>query len=470
MLQLPSSVLSTYASTSKGLVGLFGGFCVGAQLAFGIALSSLSVPKIQDSVIASRTTKLGLLPTKCVLSNGTVSFPYVAAMGYATIIFASLFCILRAKGFFSRPPSPPPESSASCSMDKDPRWKIWLWILLLLLCLIVMFVVGTYAFFYFACPDSPTAMSAFMSFWVRSLSVAERHFYSGCIAGSAYISTIKSYISTHGFQYSKLFVLAFTSHCICLYVVKAFTRFRGYVRAKATRFHPMMVEPLVVWSLAVAPVAILSSSKLSWILWIPYYYFSHWGDLVGVRWIGSAFLWVLSYLSPPKKLTDEEIFMITGSILIHTALNIPVALFRMTLDLIRRLLYPPNLCIFVILSLYNIAASAAAITCPALLAYAMTEYLDLHLRGKELIIWKAYSCQKSTDSLRVTFWLTVQEYKDWNAGRFTYFQDFISNFLVAAFDSSLETWNLLPLIQKLASRSVFWTAPSLANRDHSSSL
>ncbi|KAF7342106.1 hypothetical protein MVEN_01797900 [Mycena venus] len=81
--------------------------------------------------------------------------------------------------------------------------------------------------------------------------------------GAAFMSTVKSYISMHGFQYSKLLVLAFLSHYICVCVVKAFTRFRGYGRAKATRFQQLMVEPLVAGSLVAAPVAIVSSSKIS---------------------------------------------------------------------------------------------------------------------------------------------------------------------------------------------------------------
>ncbi|KAJ7845091.1 hypothetical protein B0H13DRAFT_2676039 [Mycena leptocephala] len=263
MLQIPSSVLSLFSFSSKGLVGLLGGFCIGAQLTVSIVLSSLSVPKITDSLnLATRTTEVVLLPTKCALSNGTISFPYVAAMGYATIIFAS-FYILRAKGLscslstfppiqnpphghppnpdeptplslitpprtFSlshshnvvntQPPSPPPEPSSLCTTGKAPRQNRWIWLLLLLLSIVVMLLVGTYVYFYFTCPDSPATLDAFTSFWVQAVSATEVFFRKGCIAGAAcistvssYISTISTYISSYGWQHSKLLLISLTS-------------------------------------------------------------------------------------------------------------------------------------------------------------------------------------------------------------------------------------------------------------------
>ncbi|KAJ7093899.1 hypothetical protein B0H15DRAFT_947235 [Mycena belliarum] len=136
MLQTPSSILS-FSSLSKALVGLLGGFCIGAQITASIVLPGLvQVPNLKKLLHASPTLEIVLIPTKCVPSSGDVSLPYVAVVAYATIVFTGLFCILRAKGFSSRsgsqpsdiprpfrasnlraqPPSPPPEPVLSWSI------------------------------------------------------------------------------------------------------------------------------------------------------------------------------------------------------------------------------------------------------------------------------------------------------------------------------------------------------------------
>lgn len=343
MLQIPSSVLSLFSFSSKGLAGLFGGFCIGAQLTVSIVLSGLSVPKITDSLnLATRTTEIVLLPTKCALSNGTISFPYVAAMGYATIIFASFFYILRAKGFgcslstfppiqnpphghppnpdeptplslitpprtFSlsqshnvvntQPSSPPPEPSSLCTTGKAPRRNRWIWLLLLLLSIVVMLLVGTYVYFYFTCPDSPATLDAFTSFWVQAVLATEIFLRKGYIAAAGCISTVNSYISTigtfvssygwqhsklllisltstistyissYGWQYSKLLLISITNHFVCVRIVKALKHRVYAVRLTWLGF-------LDNWADFATMVAIISSSKLSWILWIPCYYYS----------------------------------------------------------------------------------------------------------------------------------------------------------------------------------------------------
>ncbi|KAJ7916312.1 hypothetical protein B0H13DRAFT_2323586 [Mycena leptocephala] len=96
MLQIPSSALSLFSFSSKGLVGILSGLCVGSQVVALVLSSSL---KTEFTAVTRTSRTVEIVPTRCVLSNGTLSFPYVAAMGYATLLFAGLVYILRAKGF-----------------------------------------------------------------------------------------------------------------------------------------------------------------------------------------------------------------------------------------------------------------------------------------------------------------------------------------------------------------------------------
>ncbi|KAJ7499754.1 hypothetical protein FB451DRAFT_1206427, partial [Mycena latifolia] len=93
MLQIPSSVFSVFSLSSKVFVGLCSGLVIGSKVA--VTQFILSIPK--DTFRATRTTEIILLPSKCVLSRPPASFSYIAALCYITFIFASVFCILRAK-------------------------------------------------------------------------------------------------------------------------------------------------------------------------------------------------------------------------------------------------------------------------------------------------------------------------------------------------------------------------------------
>ncbi|KAJ7446759.1 hypothetical protein FB451DRAFT_786989 [Mycena latifolia] len=90
---------SLVSFSSKGLVGLVGGFCIGAQVTASLVLASLYFPQQTVSLTATRTTKIVLAPTASVLSNSSITFPGVAAAGYILFIFLSVFAIFRAKGF-----------------------------------------------------------------------------------------------------------------------------------------------------------------------------------------------------------------------------------------------------------------------------------------------------------------------------------------------------------------------------------
>ncbi|KAJ6562510.1 hypothetical protein B0H19DRAFT_1069122 [Mycena capillaripes] len=313
-----SSILTLFSFSSKGLVGLFGGFCIGAQVSVSIVLSGLSVSKIHGSLLATRTTEIVLLPTKCVPSNGTASFPYVAAMGYATVVFASLFCILRAKGFITQPPSPPPDPSSSCSTNKDPRRNGWLWLLLLLFSLLAMLLVWTYAYFYLTSPEPPTPLLAFIL--GRVLSVAEACFHKGRIAivavvsnSTAYIATIRTYLALYSRQYSVLLLFAAASHSCFFFIYWGSSTLRSRIALciyGCFNYHGAVFLGSICLLLFV--------SRLNWILW---------GIYTSGLYVESVFFHLLnnrgafSCFSPTvnawSSLTMEKRTMIVGPTILH---------------------------------------------------------------------------------------------------------------------------------------------------------
>ncbi|KAJ7481787.1 hypothetical protein FB451DRAFT_1444363 [Mycena latifolia] len=255
MLQIPSSVLSLFSFSSKGLVGLFGGFYVGAQITASILLSGLSdVSSLKSSNFrATRTLKAVLQPTKCVPSSSTASFSYVVIVAYVTVMFASLFYILCAKGFCAssssacgqspprgqptnpedpipassttssraysparnhhavgnQPPSPPPEPGSSGSTDKAPRRIWWLfWALLL----IVAFLGFAGIYIYFTTRNSLADLVVGVSPWIQHLSALESGSFWWYHAVVSRISAVKLHIFLHGLHYCKILLLALASH------------------------------------------------------------------------------------------------------------------------------------------------------------------------------------------------------------------------------------------------------------------
>jgi hypothetical protein len=313
MLQIPTSALSLFSS-SKGLVGLFGGFFIGAQVTLNIVLSGQSVPK--TSLYATRTTEIVLMPTKCVPSNGTIHLPYVAAMGYAIVIFASLFSILRAKGFGhsqalpdgrppspddpipydslvsnraippacnpigmgTQPPSPPPDPGSSSSSAKAPRWNRWIWVLLILVLLALVVVLGGY-FIHFAYPDSPAAasVSRVVAFARQILSAIERFFRDRWIAAGSWISGVKIYISQNGRQISKILLVALASHFVCLLVFGVLRLFCACAMSLPTCCH------VIIWSFLISMAVIAFVPQLNWIMWMFYYFGYLNGELSSVQ-------------------------------------------------------------------------------------------------------------------------------------------------------------------------------------------
>ncbi|KAJ7030404.1 hypothetical protein C8F04DRAFT_1236528 [Mycena alexandri] len=246
MLQIPSSIHSL-SSSFKGFIGLFSGVYIGAQVAVSLVVSGLSVPnlKIQDSLLATPTTQTILSPTKSVLSNDTVSYPYRAAFivagVYVFFTCAVVFSILRRPRMVltelpspaTEPPSPPPQPGSSSSANKTPPRR-WLWLLLLLA--IVLLVGGAYI--YFTLPDIPVPLLALTCIEGHLLSVIERYLQIGCITAitriSTCVSTIKNSISAHGSHYTRVIGLALASHSGCIFLYRRSSRLRLHVVTRIT--------------------------------------------------------------------------------------------------------------------------------------------------------------------------------------------------------------------------------------------
>ncbi|KAJ6572034.1 hypothetical protein B0H19DRAFT_675648 [Mycena capillaripes] len=479
MLQIPSSVFTLVSFSSKGFVGLFGGFCIGAQLALNIVLSGLSeVPKNSLS-FATRTTEIFLLPTKCGLSSGTISFPYVAAMGYATVVFAGLFFILRAKGFShgqvlpdgrspspgypvsdgsplsrravsparnhfgmgGQPPSPPFDPGSRCVSDKAPRRNRWMWLLLIF---VALALVGLGGYIYFTYPDSRTAASlhiiAFLG--TQTVSAAERFIQHGWAAAKSLV--LASRIIENGWQLSKIILLTLASHSAYILI---FTTLRCVCR--------MILAPLLhlFISFFLLCMAAVASPPLRWILW---YY---WGCFT-VQEVNWHMLRFSSYLSSVAASYFPELSTIIGVIVVHTfaaCLQIIAAGFPSIARAVFREIsvHPP----FVLFGDFIIEIP---VFCVWLGHPAVLHYFELGPRWKQ---WRSFSCKQSRDTVRVTFWRLVQEHRAWKS---TQIQDLheltsgFSNTLLATLKASWETWCTLPLIQQfliVAPAIIFYSYP-----------
>ncbi|KAJ7701799.1 hypothetical protein B0H17DRAFT_164633 [Mycena rosella] len=203
MFRIASSVLSLVSFSSMGLVGLFGGSCIGAQITASILLSGLSVAK--TSLHTTRPLEIGPLPTECVPSNDKISIPYVAIiiMAYAALVSASLFCSRQPASIASiraRFQQQHRQSPASESMDvvvdspcnrRPPR--------------------GLHLFHRPALPNILTFGRTRIPL-ESPIFVLERFFPAGLHAAGraamSCISTAKIYISLHGWQHSKTVLFA----------------------------------------------------------------------------------------------------------------------------------------------------------------------------------------------------------------------------------------------------------------------
>jgi hypothetical protein len=81
------------------------------------------------------------------------------------------------------------------------------------------------------------------------------------------------------------------------------------------------------------------------------------------------------------------------------------------------------------------------------------------------ILWKAFYCRQSRDSVRITLWFILGDYWDWKSDQIDGFHQLasgFSNILLAPFES---TWTSMCLMRKVVRDSVY--SFLLANRDNS---
>ncbi|KAJ7773180.1 hypothetical protein B0H16DRAFT_1714079 [Mycena metata] len=457
-----SSVVSL-SSSSKGFVGLF---CIGAQVMLSTFLAG-----VQNTSSATRTTKLTLLPTKCVLSNGTLSNPYVAAMGYATVIFATLFFILRVKGFThtspgppsptppspeypvlssskispgsipprhnrsgmgSEPPSPPPDPGSD-SADDTPRRNPW-WLLLLL----IAFAVGSYLYF----TRNPDVVETLTG---QIVSTMEQYVLGIWDGWTKAVSTARIYISGHGWQIARIILLALATHCICFTVVAILRRLR------LSSIDPVFDYYLPTLFAIFPTLLIASSSQYRSFLWLEYHNGYLGGVYPSVQEINSR---LSSYFSSLAFSHSNEISVIFGVLFAHAIVVSPRGIllivygFPSAIKAILAELYrPPLFCAVVGSCLLQSTVVGSLL----LLKAGLKQYGRLNPTAKQHL-WHWFSCRKSRESTRVTFLVLAQRHRQWKSAQIEDFYELVPEFkyaLMATFKASLEIWSNMPIAKKL---------------------
>ncbi|KAJ7031200.1 hypothetical protein C8F04DRAFT_1397509 [Mycena alexandri] len=221
--------------------------------------------EVINTVRATATVKVVLQPTKCALSNGTGSFPYVTAMGYAAIMSSGVVYILRAKRFSIVQQVPTPASHA----DKDPGTDTssnakkclnkWLQFLLILLVSTVLLSLGAGIFVAHLVP-SLRVLHPLQSLGAASFTVIERILLYEW-------RPVATKISLHILEYFKVLLLALISHSACILLSSTFRRARHQIILSIMN---LSVRAIGILTLA-TPVAV-SLSQLSWIFWMSPYF------------------------------------------------------------------------------------------------------------------------------------------------------------------------------------------------------
>ncbi|KAJ7083180.1 hypothetical protein B0H15DRAFT_1024301 [Mycena belliarum] len=310
MLQIPSSAFSLVSISSKVLFGLCGGFFLGSKVLYTRLV--LSIPK--NSLSATQTTASIWLPTKCALPTPQISVSCIAIVGYATVVFASLFCILRAKSFpgiASQPPSPPPNSGSSFSAD-DKRGRSWiLWIILIIIGLAVLALALVFWLFV---NDGSLPAPIFTVPWIDGLSLMERTFENGLIFTASLLSAARLHIPTPAYQHFNIVLLASASHAVCIALALAFEQWRRRAVSLAPNYWLQCCVTIFV-----PVIIILSFSWLNWVFWIFWYFEFHF-FLPTVTTVAARIIRLPSPLLFLHKYESASVLTIAGSALVHAAI------------------------------------------------------------------------------------------------------------------------------------------------------
>lgn len=155
--------------------------------------------------------------------------------------------------------------------------------------------------------------------------------------------------------------------------------------------------------------------------------------------------------------------MIVGPIMIHTHLFcvwltyiVLIVFLVIARTLIPKFLTPSRLKYLLRRCIFNIAFFGSYV----LILFSIVEYSFQSPDVKEML-WKAFSCRQSRDSVRVFLWFILWDYWDWKSDQIDHFHQLAWNILMAAFES----WNAMCLMRKVVRDSVYFFL--LANRDNS---
>ncbi|KAJ7709233.1 hypothetical protein B0H16DRAFT_1703879 [Mycena metata] len=475
MLQMPTSTFSMFSSSSKSLDGFFGLICVGIQLVLAVVLSE---PKTEftTAVRATATVKVVLQPTKCVLSDDTSSFPYVAAMGCAAIVLFGLFYILCAKRFkpvpprashtekgFStgdEPPSPPSDPDTESNAKKHRN--NWLRLFLILLVSMVLLSLGASLFLACMVP-SRRVLYPLESFCARTLRIVDRKFHEGWSLAASNISALGTHLSLHRRQYTKIGLLALASHSACITLGFGFCRLRRFMFNLGGDWWAMPAATVFV------PHAILAAfPQLRWPLWMVLYSKCEGQLFVPMHHINrilSCFSFLAKFNSPGIAVRFYAISLVTA--LIHVTIQIvvgPIIIHTIaaclgTLILGFNGIHPTRraannffswrrlrnfyLCCTVFCLAYHVVAYWTVFAC---FHYSV---LFPHLQP---LVWESLFCPKAWETLRPTVWFLLDRYQTWKSDQIDEFAALIPELrrlFMAGFAVCWETWGALDSFDQL---------------------
>ncbi|KAF7331086.1 hypothetical protein MVEN_02448900 [Mycena venus] len=471
MLQIPSSILSLVSLSSKGFVRIFGGLCISTQIVVTLVLST---EYTVTAVRATKTQAVEHVPTRCVLSNGMIPFPYIAAMGYATVIFASLFCILRAKGFtssrpsnpddhgpdfslsFNRgatftpnniPPSPPSDPGSSLSTNQGRRRHPCRWFLWLFLILLALVSVGVYVFavYYARSQPLPPSLLAFKSFVDEGLQWIQMGIPDLWASAATGISALTSQLVLHARKYTRIFPIVMASHSVGVLGNLAFRRVCRRVGTISLAMWTALTVVVFVPAFIIACIP-----QLRWIYWI------HVPDL-NVHDVKS----VISALPFLATLNVVEIAMVAGPAVIYVATTCLWSVFvglprirSMSTKVIRRLSCQHDRVFFLVFSLgvtVYLVAFSVFIT-------FREHYITMHADAKQ-ILWHSLSCLECRKQARGIFLFFFEQHQTWKATQIKKIPVLISGVqdaVVAGFSLSWGSLNWAHKLLIVAPAAIFY--------------
>ncbi|KAJ6544284.1 hypothetical protein B0H19DRAFT_1238758 [Mycena capillaripes] len=448
MLQIPSSVLALFSSSSKGIVGLLGGLCIGTQVAVNLVLYG---SKTEFSVVRATPTIEIVVPTRCVLSNDTLSFPYVAAMGYAIVIFLGLFCMLRAKGFASasssgsvpshQPPVPPSDPGSNSSADKRRRRcrRIY-WLTLLLAALIVLVIRVFFAYYAPSHPVHPILLP-FHSVGLQVLSLVDLSLSYLRVSVARNISTLTAHLSLLGRQYRRILLLALASHFASILLTLAFRRV----------CRRLIILPANVWSglivVIFAPFGVIASiPQLRWIYWMIYYTASWREPVPDVRQI----LLLIYRFSALVDFLSVDAAMVVAPVIIHAVTTslwtVVVGLLGIpcTARAVFQLLSLPGLLRFLVVFSVNTTVFIVVF----FLFASPTVHYDIMYPHERDALWRSFPCPESRAQTLQLFSYFLRRFQTWRSDQIANIPAFISGLqdaFKAGFNVAWETLSSRPL-------------------------